>query len=154
MIKIIKFSILIGVLLLNSCGTDTGNPVDLPVNHSPAIGESFTSIICQKIKGCGWNTDTCGNSVYNDTNIGAKIGSPYSDLKSLQQLYHEKGFGNSSRIEFDEVNQTLCLDSIANLSCSSATLTDAFKASATNPFENIYLIFNANSICEQIIKQN
>lgn len=151
--KFITILALFSILLLTSCGTDTGNPADLPVSQTPPLNEPFTSTICQKIKSCGWETDICGNTIYNDINIGSKIGSPFTDLKSLSQIYNELGFEIGSRIQILEANRTLCLNSIESLSCSSSIISDAFKPSASNPYENVYLIFNANSVCEEIVKQ-
>lgn len=151
--KFITILTLFSLLLLTSCGTDTGNPADLPVNQTPSLNEPFTSTICQKIKSCGWEADTCGNTIYNDINIGSKIGSPFTDLKSLSHIYNELGFETGSRIQIVEANRNLCLSSIASLSCSSAILSNAFNPSGSTPYENVYLIFNANSICEEIVKK-
>lgn len=153
MIKILYITFF--VFALCGCGTDTGNPATDPTNNAsepPALSESMTTAICQKINSCGWSPTNCQNSIYEQQNVAAVIGSTFSDIKSLKDIYIEIAQGEASRIQFNNSNQTSCLSYIENLSCTDSALTSAYDSSRIDNFETIEMIFSINVNCQTIIE--
>jgi hypothetical protein len=135
------------LLSLASCGTETGNPEatsgegdqNLPQSgYQDTITGSIATLACQKVSSCYSVTqETCLENIGTQDNFDQVLGLPdatYTNL--LGVVFAEK---NGSIIA-NTINSDNCKSDISNLNCSDQEVQDAFSNSSPNDFSKIYKV--------------
>ena len=137
-----KISILFFIIsaFIISCGTDTGNPGEIPINHSAGTGieESKTivnSIVqegCKVLRRChNLRLKSCQDDWMKLTNMNGALGLDENSKQSLQQI-HENILKEDLKIN----PENTCISAIKDLSCYDQGVEEAFDPEEENLFVN------------------
>ena len=138
------------LLILSSCGTDTGNP-GFRGPASGVGGSIFMSpAMCSKLSSCypSLTYGNCVSGVLTAPGITGAMGLSASTYPNLSSAYNGVASGDL------RVNQTTldqCSSAILGLTCASATVTSAYSISQPTNFNNAYNLLSASSACQNTI---
>lgn len=145
--------LLLLLLLLVGCGTETGNPI---TPSSPASGEDGTTTstegilekVCEKIESCySVKESTCKTNTLEED--GFDDAFDIADYDDLQAIVDAETAGDLSVTSTSAVTQ--CKTDIENLSCSDSEVVNAYSTSSPNDYSNMADIIPTNAgSCQDI----
>jgi hypothetical protein len=144
-----KNSILILLMFLSSCGTETGNPIIDNLTGSPAqddstnissYSSSLVGTICTKLVSCHSSFLTLDNCLVGtkvQSNLDTELGLTDGDYSTYQDIIDAE---SNSSLTTNNTEAIQCLADISIFTCSDANVLNAFNAGSPTDFSNVYKI--------------
>ena len=133
------------LILILSCGTETGNPVhnsDLDNNNDESFSSLLLQEICEKQTSCFIQNPSCSNLLRLQDGFDIKFGLNSSIYSTFEGIFEAV---NSGEITININNQSQCLKDIKALSCTDTEVQEAFNSSNSSDYTNSYKIIPTTS---------
>lgn len=145
------FIILILVLFVAACGTDSGNPeeVDTPPQSS-IISDFIGGQICQKIATCFSTSLTeCQSKLMSADNLTSELGVNTTVYPNLGLLLDKVA---DQTLQINTTHKSLCHTAISNLSCGDTLVQQAYDSSDIENLDNTYYLLQSSSYCSMMVE--
>lgn len=144
------------LLILLSCGTETGNPVRSVAQNGPSaeIGSAnysasfrIISELCHKLNSCDSNLsrETCLDQIYPLSSIAPRLGIPDSTYNDFEAVIDAE---LNDEITNNPDNVIDCINTFMDYECDGVEITGSYNSNAPTNFTQIHLLLaNDLSTC-------
>ncbi len=150
--KRIKIGLVLAVLALQACGTDTGNPGfrnSVPNSATSSLTDQISISICSKVKSCFSPVlADCELKIRTVAQVPSALGlneAVYPNFDSIEQAI------DAQILTVDGPRRDSCFQSLQQVSCSDSAVQQAYSSTDVENLSQIWKILGIDSNCSQFI---